>query len=289
MSLVGLLIFMGIAPAPQSGLPAELGAAVATYWDYLQKGDKNAALRFVLQEARNAFIKRREPVIKAWKVDAVSPSGEGKYNVTVSVKTLSESGFRELSVTEPWVLKEGSWSVDVPNYSQALRRLWPTAPARPKAGALEVLPTTMAIHFISPTQRGKILIRNGLDRPVRVLGLAYDAKLFEIDEKVEVVPPGESRHLVLRYTGGETRKNLTSRLELTLQNDEKVTSYTIPVTYNLVSAGTRALFGLTTEEAERLERDDSLSPVIKPPFESSHADLIPSGKNPKKRQENKEL
>lgn len=265
-----LLLFLSL---PEK---AELEKAVATYWDDLMKPDKNSALRFVLPESRNAFILRREPFFRSWKLVGIEPKleqdGTPSAAVTVLIEKMMEGApgnFFNLEVKELWIFGEGNWKVRVEKVTPEtfLRPFQRTIPQPSKPNTLQVLPKQLKIHFLSAEQQGSIVVRNGLEAPAQVIRLEHDQQKFEVAELPVEVKPGETVRLTIRYKGDEIAKDLKSQITLTLKQGGEESVYTIPVIYNYLSPGARGLFGLTEEKAQKLKRGDKLTPVIEIPKE----------------------
>ena len=259
MNLSGLALLL-VLGAPQT--PDALREAVAVYWDSLAKRDQATAMQFVVPESRNAFLQRRRAPFQEWRLKDIVDAGPGRRTVFVEVQKVAlGSGFHDLTIAETWVLAEDGWKVSPPEHSQA-RRLWRRAARPPKAGVLRVLPMALRIHFISSDQKGVIAIENGLDEEVRIERVAFDSERFQLLDPPSTVPAGAAARLVLRHTGSETAKNLKSQVTVYIRRGSQAESFDIPVAYNVVSRGTRALFGLTVDDAEKLEGANGLSPVL---------------------------
>lgn len=267
--LLLLLLFLSI---PEK---AQLEKAVAAYWNYLAKQQKNEALELVFAESRNEFILRREPVFRSWKLVSIEPqpeqSGLPSAVVTVSIERMMEGSpgrFYDYPVQELWVFDGQSWKVKVKRLSgEAFQRIYGSAKVReqPLPATLQVLPTLLKIHFLSNTQRGSIVIRNGLETSAQVLSFDYDHEKFELVEKPTEVKPGETAKITLRYSGDEIGKDLQSEVKLLLGQGGEEKAFAIPVVYNYLSSGARGLFGLTEEQARKLKRGDKLTPAIQLP------------------------
>lgn len=258
------MIFVSLLLSFQIGTPVappELEAAVCGYWDLLSRGDKNQALQYVAEPSRNAFIRRREPFFRSWELTAVQPVAPDRFIVTITAQCLRQWRFQDCNFTENWVREGEFWKVRLPNAPQALKRLWESPPKQPKRGILRILPRAVKVHFISPTRSSSIVIENGLDQAVEVIRIQHDSTRFQVVGNLHTVAPGEIGHIQVRYIGREHGKNLRSEIVLVTRFGDQERVDSIPIHYNLVSPGTRALLGLTAETAEQLRRTDELRPA----------------------------
>lgn len=262
---------------PQTAQLEELRNRLAGYWDLLALQEKAEALEFVSSDSRNAFIKRREPQIQAWKLIGIEPQTESAVLVTVEVRRSfpGVEGFHRAQVVEKWVLEEGVWRVRVKREDAATLlkpyRSDPNRQPKPAPGSLEVVPPTLRIHFLDRRRRGGVRLANGLGETVQVVRVDFDQESFELAEAPERVAPGRYGRFSLRYKGDEIGKDRPSRMTILVRVGERERAFEVPVIYNYLSPAARALFGLTPEQAEKLERDDKLTPVLKsgaPPKES---------------------
>jgi len=245
---------------------SELNSVINSYWDLLQARQKSQALEFVSIDSRDHFILRSAPVFRSWRLRGIEPADPGEYSVTVVVERLTSSGIFDWKVTESWSIEAGQWRVRIDDSRQALRNVWRSdSPAPVLEGILEVLPERLLIHFLSRVPEGTILIRNGLEEEVVVEDLQFDREKFELVEGARVVAPGQTAHLRLRYTGAEIAKDLESQVRLIWNVAGEAKELTIPITYNYLSPGARAILGLTPEAAQRLERGAKLAPKISRP------------------------
>lgn len=268
-----LLFFLLMAPTvPQR---ADLEKSVTRYWDALQKGDKASALELVVSESRNDFIRRQDPPIRSWRLLSVEAEGPDQALVSVRVSRMIRgmTGFFDQTVAETWVFDGKDWKVRLAHLgAKSVKRLFspsPSASTVPLEEGLRILPKEVHISFLNPSQKGPIVIRNGTKDTVRVEKVAVDQKKFQRLDSISEVPPQGQALIEIKYTGSELAKDLKSSVEVVLRQGEKEESYTIPILYNYLSPATRALFGLTPEQAEKLKHGDRLVPAIKPPPVSS--------------------
>lgn len=260
-----LALFSNLASTAR--LP-DLEEAVQCYWDYLLQRQKSRALEFVLPESRDHFLSRREPFFRSWRLLQLEAKSNRDYVVTTSVERLMLGSYYNWKVREHWFLRDGRWRVQINDSVAERRRHWQrSTPIRPRQGVLDVLPASLRIHFLSRRPEAALIIRNGLDEEVEVVEVNYDATSFDLVRRPRVVASGRSGKITLRYQGRETKKNLTGRVDLLLRWGSKEKSFSIPVQYNYLSPGARALLGLTREEADRLAPADRLTPRMTPPGE----------------------
>lgn len=261
-ALLTVVLALGVVDRP----PA-LERAVAMYWDSLAARNRVAAMELVVPEAREAFLQRLNRPFRSWALLDVVPAGPDGFTVIVKAEKVAlGNGFHDLTIADKWVLRRDGWKVQPPDFSQA-RRLWSGA-KKVKPGAVRVLPSTAVIHFVGSTRQTLIAVENGLDHAVGVERVEYDSTRFELVDLPPAVAPGARIRFALRYTGRETAKNLASEVTLFIKHGSQTEPFKIPVRYNVISPATRALFGLTPQEAERLENSEGLTPVFQFPDKS---------------------
>ena len=280
--LVSLLIFSG------STVNTELTPAVQTYWNLLEKGDKIGALEYVVLRGRNAFIRRREPPFRSWKLIKIEPRSQQEALVTVEIDQLLvlAGTYYPMPVKESWVREEGRWRVRVvqptPDMLKNLYTGQSETPEEPGVPHLEVLPNRVKIHFLDRSQKGLIQIQNNLHGPVWVSRIEFDQTRFELLETGESIGPGQKLKVIFRYIGKESQKQLKSEVRLFLKRGlrdsigkDKEELFAIPVLYNYVSPGARGLLGLTQEKLLQLERGEHPAPVLSMPAKSGSSPDIP--------------
>ena len=180
----------------------------------------------------------------------------------------SPGRFYDYPVQELWVLDGQGWKVKVKRLSgETFQRIYgpEKVTKQPLPAVLQVFPELLKIHFLSNTQRGSIVIRNGLETSAQVLSLDYDHAKFELMEKPTEVKAGEMVKIILRCSSDEIEKDLRSEIKLVLEQGGEEKIFSIPVLYNYLSRGARGLFGLSEEQAGKLKRGEKLTPVIQPP------------------------
>ena len=249
----------------------ELEKDVTAYWNALMRRDKNAALEWVLSESRNNFILRREPLFRSWRLVEIKPASENEAKVTVSLEQMVEGapGFYHTKVGENWVFDGQVWKVRVKRITaEEFKKVYQgsgqkSPPQLPPI--LQVLPQLLKIHFLTPSQRGVMVVRNGLEVPARVVRVEYDQEKFELLEKPAVVQAGGQGKIIIKHIGEEVEKELKSQVTLVLEQGAQEQVFSIPVLYNHLSPGARGLLGLTEEKAQKLRRGDKVAPVIQIP------------------------
>ena len=268
--ITALLIFSPPETVPQK---AELERAVTAYWAALMKQDKNSALQWVLAEARNNFILRREPLFRSWQLEKLEAKSENEAQVTVTLERMigGVPGFYNTKVKEDWVFDGQTWKVRVEKVSaEAFREMYRRSGQKSQAPLpqkLEVYPKLVKIHFLNPSQRGLILVQNGLETPAQVVRIGYDENKFKLLDKPDEVQPGERGKITITYIGEEIEKDLKSQVTLVLKQGVQEQFFSIPVIYNYLSPGARGLLGLTQEQAQKLKRGDKVTPAIQIPQE----------------------
>ncbi len=244
---------------------------VAAYWNLLVRKDKAAALEqsLVAREARNAFIQRREPRIRAWTPVRIEPRSESEALVTVEIEEALPGvpGFHKVQVVEAWKREEGQWRalVRATDPAEVLGQFQTRPPPAPLAGVLRVVPDTMRIHFLNRLRTGAVRLANGLDAPVQIEKLDFDRGRFRLVKAPAAVAPSSYGEIVLEYIGGEIAKDRESLLKVFLLERGTPRTFEVPIVYNYLSPGARALFGLTPEQAEKLKPGDPLRPALPSP------------------------
>ena len=264
-----LILFSGAA------VSSELENAVRTYWDLLLKGDKAAALQYVIEPGRNAFLNRRIERFRSWTLERTETRSPDEAVVTVKLDQMITPGiYYPRPFNEIWVRQEDGWRVRVraPSVEQFKKILSGAASAGPhklKPGVLDLIPKQVKIHFLDRNQRGAVRIRNGLSETVHLTRCDYDKTRFELLETGESIASGQELRLVFRYIGNETEKPLKSEVRLILKRGDgeeaKEKLFTVPILYNYVSPGARGLLGLTKEKLDQLKRGEPVKPVLPRP------------------------
>ena len=287
--MIWLPLYLSLFSSP--GVDPELEKAVQTYWDLLQKGDKAGALRYVAPEGQNLFLNRRTNPFRSWELDRIEPRSPDEALVTVKVQQmlLPAGVYYPVPLREVWVRQQDGWRIRIrpPSPEQIKRALAGGAPPRPrgpKPGTLKVLPKQVKIHFLDRTQRGTVRIRNGLSETVHVSRFDYDKTRFELLESGDSVAAGQELRLVFRYTGNESEKPLKSEFRLILKrrdgDDSKEELFTVPVLYNYVSPGAKALLGLNQKKLDQLRRGETVKPVLPSPASPPPLPSLPPAVEP---------
>ena len=254
-------------PAP----PEELAARVRLYWDALLERDKAAALELVATDARNNFIHRRESMVREWTLQSIEMKSASEALVTVLLNRVIDGlDMGKSSFSENWVVQDQQWKVDVVLADPAaifrsLTSAGPEPDPKPLSGEVRVVPPTLKIWFLSTRQEGRVQVRNERPEVLSVISVDYDAELFKLTAAPEILESGEQAELKIGYLGEEIKKNLPSKLVLNLEYQGQPESIEIEVVYNFFSDGSRGLFGLTKEEADKLPRGVVPRPAIKLP------------------------
>ena len=242
--------------------------SVTAFWTHLACNDKASALKYVLEECHNAFIMRRDPVIRSWKIVSVNPKDDGTADVMVSIEGLFPNVPRILTVdrAQRWVLRRGAWKLEVKEATIAeAAKMLGISDQPPKLAGFRVSPNPLRIHFFHSAQTGVVSLENGEDSEAELLDVQYDAQRFEITQRPDKVEAGRIGRLVVRYKGTEEAKDLTSQISLRLRHGGKEEVFQVPVVYNYISEAARGLFGLTREQAQALRRGEKLTPVLQAP------------------------
>ena len=287
--MIWLPLYLSLFSGP--AVDPELEKAVQTYWDLLQKGDKAGALRYVIPEGQNLFLNRRTNPFRSWELDKIEPRSRDEALVTVKAEQmLFPAGvYYPVPLREVWVRQQDGWRVRIraPNPEQLKRALaggTAPRPRGPKPGALHVLPKQVKIHFLDRSQRGAVRIRNGLSETVHVSRFDYDKTRFELLESGDSVAAGQDLRLVFRYIGNESKKSLKSEFRVILKrgggDDSKEELFTVPVLYNYVSPGAKALLGLNQKKLDQLRRGETVKPVLPSPASPPPLPSLPPAVEP---------
>ncbi len=248
-----------------------LESRVSLYWDALTKRDKASAIELVARDRRNAFIQRREPAVQSWKLGAIEWKSESEADVTVELMRSIPGvpGFHELRVVETWIVEENQWRALVrATTAQELLgqyRSVALSSSKPPPGQLKVLPDVLRINFLNRGQTGGVRLANGLSAVIEVERVELDESLFRIKASPDRVGPSSFGAFVLEYIGSDISKDRHSQLRIVtrVQGEQRV--FEVPILYNYLSPAARALFGLSPEAAEKLDRGEKLVPVLPGP------------------------
>ena len=269
----------------------ELEIAVRTYWDLLQKSDKAGALQYVVPEGQNLFLNRRTNPFRSWQLEKIEPRSPDEALVTVKVEQmlLPAGVYYPVSVRQVWVRQQDAWRIWIrPPTPEQIKRAFSGGvtprPRGPKPGVLDLLPKQVKIHFLDRSQRGAVRIRNGLSETVHVSRFDYDKTRFELLESGDSVAAGQDLRLVFRYIGNESKKSLTSEFRVILKrgggDESKEELFTVPVLYNYVSPGARALLGLNQKKLDQLRRGETVKPVLPSPASPPPLPSLPPAVEP---------
>ncbi|RPJ54040.1 MAG: hypothetical protein EHM23_29765 [Acidobacteria bacterium] len=285
--MVTFLLLLALL-SPQIPHESELKDAVSAYWNLMTKGEKAAAMKFVLPNCQNDFVNRGEPKIRTWRLLSVKPVSDTEAVVAVQMEALFKqaalsAGFQSVEKRETWVWDQNSWKLKVAKPSiDAIAPLFSSTTDRPLPKALQITPSVLRIQFFSNAQVGRLHIKNGLPQAAELVSVRFDETRFDLVERPSLVEAGKTADLALRYKGTETDKNLESQVTLVLKQEGQEKLYQVPVRYNYFSDGARALFGLTEEQARNVKRGDKLRPVVKQPEtgKQTPTPLAPPAKRP---------
>jgi len=267
--------------APQIPHETELKDTVTSYWTLMAKGEKAAAMKYVLPSCHNDFVNRVEPKIRSWSLISVEPVSESEAVVKIRMDALFKeaalsAGFQTVEKRENWVRDKDSWKLKVAKPSvAAISPLFSGATERHLPKALLISPNLLKIQFLNESQTGRLKIQNGLEAPADLVSVRFDETRFELVDKPSRIEAGKVAELVLKFKGSENDKNLESQITLVLKQQEKEKLYQVPILYNYLSDGARGIFGLTEEQAKNLKRGDKLRPVVKQPETGANQPPVP--------------
>ena len=278
---LALILFSGPAVTP------ELEPAVRSYWDLLLQGDKAGALLYVDEPGRNPFLNRRIAPFRSWTLERIEMRSPDEAMVTVKLDQMITAGtYYPRPFSEIWVRQEDGWRLRVraphPDQFKAIFSGASSAkPHKPKPAVLDLIPKQVKIHFLDRNQRGAVRIRNGLSETVHLTRCDYDKTRFELLETGESILSGQELRLVFRYIGNETEKPLKSEVRLILKqgdgDEAKEKLFTLPILYNYVSPGAKALLGLTQKKLDQLKRGETVKPVLSSPVSPPPLPGLPPG------------
>ncbi len=286
--MVTFLLLLALL-SPEIPHESELKDAVSAYWNLMTKGEKAAAMKFVLPSCQNDFVNRVEPKVRTWRLVSTESVSDTEAIVTIRMEALFKealltAGFQSVEKHETWVREKNSWKLKVAKPSiAAVAPLFSNTSERPLPKVLHITPTVLRIQFFNKAQVGRVRIENGMPHPAELASVKFDEARFELVERPSRIEAGKTADLALRYKGTETDKNLESQVTLLLKQEDQEKLYQIPILYNYFSDGARALFGLTEEQARGLKREDKLRPVVKEPDTGAKQTPTPLAPPPVKR------
>ncbi len=264
-----LLLALFAADIPHEN---ELKQTVSAYWSLMVKGEKSAALKYVLPASQNDFINRIEPKVRSWHYVAAESTGDKEVAVTVEIEAFFKGaspslGFQKVKKRETWVFEGKAWKLKVekPSMASVAPLFSAEKKEQPLPRTLQISPAVVRIQFLNKVQHGRIRILNGTDAPADLVSAKVDETRFQILKRPDRVPAGQAADVVLEYKGTENDKNLESQITVVLKQGDQEKLFQVPIIYNYLSDGARGLFGLTEEQAQQLKRGDKVRPVFKQP------------------------
>lgn len=210
-----------------------LEQAVRAYWDALEARDKVQAMQFVHPEDLNKFLNRTEPGFEGWELEGIKPVSETEASVAVKFRRQFPQGsILPVLARETWQWTDAGWKVRIQSLKDYHDRL---EQHRGQPGQmpqrLEVLPATIKFYSHSD-QPGVIVIRNGLQSVVQVVGLELDEHRFSIRKGVNEVEPRSVGRIALQYVGKDAQPDLESSVLLKLKVDGELREFKLPVICN---------------------------------------------------------
>ncbi|MEE8585230.1 MAG: hypothetical protein V3T83_10310 [Acidobacteriota bacterium] len=210
-----------------------LEQTVRDFWAALEARDKAQAMQFVHPDDLNKFLNRNEPRFEDWKLEAIEPASGTEATVTVNISRRFPGGsLLPVRAREVWQQLDSGWKVRIQSledYQTQLRQHQDRPPKLPPR--LDIFPKTIKFYPHSD-QPGVIVIRNGLNSPVQVVGLRLDEQKFEVSRGLTEVAAQSVGRIALHYLGSERQLNLESQLRLKLKVADEVREFQIPVLYN---------------------------------------------------------
>ena len=239
----------------------DLRARVEQYWQLLEQRSRIAAAGYVTPATLQSFEARTEPPFSDPEVESLNRLTPNRFEVHVRVQRFIGNGLYEWPVVEQWVLTDGQWKVEVHDSGSDRRTLWQTARTAVRTSGLEVHPSQLRLHFLSRKQRANLVVHNGSVETVRV-NVVPDTDDLSVSPEPVLVRPGAMVQVQVSYVGSAAEKDLVAGLNLELHWPDRIEHRRIPVRYNYVSPGARALLGLHGERLQALESGASLQPVV---------------------------
>lgn len=245
-----------------AGAPDEvrLRQDVEHYWHLLEKRARIEAAAFVAPESLAVFQNRLEPSFTGPRIVALERRTADSYLVEVRVSRLIGNGVFEWPVVEEWRQSGDGWKVAVRDPKADHRALWSRQETAPADG-LRVQPSELRLHFLSCNQKAAVVIRNGSGEAVRIAAAAGRQDLI-VSPAVQLLEPGKRGRIEVRYSGDSTEKNLEDDLVLHIRGSGGQETRRIPVRFNYVSPGARALLGLDDGSLQGLQPGMSPTPAI---------------------------
>ena len=210
-----------------------LEQTVRDFWAALEARDKAQAMQFVHPDDLNDFLNRNEPRFEKWKLEAIEPTSETEATVTVKVSRRIPGGsLLPVRAREVWQQLDSGWKVRIQSWkdyqNQLRQHLYRPSKLPPR---LDVFPKILKFYFHAD-QPGVIVIRNGLNSPLQVVGLRLDEQKFEVSLGLTEVAAQSVGRIALHYLGSEKQPNLESQVRLKLKVGDEVREFQIPVLYN---------------------------------------------------------
>lgn len=221
------LCWMALQAAPA------LEQAVRAFWDALEARDKVEAMQWVHPEDLNKFLNRHEPGFEGWELERITPLSDTEASVAVRFRRQFPQGSTLLvRARETWQRTEAGWKVRIQSLEDYYERLEQhrDRPAR-LPPRLEVLPRTIKFYAHSD-QPGVIIIRNGLQSAVQVVGLELDEQRFRISKSLDEVGPRSVGRIALRYVGKDAQPDQASSVLLRLKVAAELREFELPVICN---------------------------------------------------------
>ncbi len=227
-----------------SGPSSTISQDVSSYWDALQKGEKQKAVRWVAADSVGHFHQRREPLFRNWRLREIERVSAGKARVTVSMERWIGDGWFTWTMQEQWVKTESGWRVRVRDGSQARKALFrKSGSVSAESGRLRVVPDTVRFHRLSRSAPRTILVANGSGHAAVIDQLSFDPSLFALEAPRQPLEPGENGRIVIRYKGPDEDRPITARVAFRVTYGGHSEDFEIRVVCNHVSPAGKALTG----------------------------------------------
>jgi hypothetical protein len=235
----------------------------------LKKNDKASALKLVHPDDLNNFINRREQPVVSWRVVETKFISEDDAMVTVQFEQLVSRSTVPVPKRQQWQKTDQGWKIRIGSSQEAYQKtreafIQTNKLLLPKE--LSVYPGQLKIYAMAKPKIGSLAVRNGLQKPAKLLSFELDTSTFEILSLPDMIQPGEIERIRVKYLGKAQEENLESEATLRLEQDGEMKTFQVPIIYNYTDDVTRWLSEKAGKESEQL-RKQSTSP--KPPIPPS--------------------
>lgn len=265
-----LLLIPANAFQPSTASSSEnLQKSVSQFCELLKTNDKASALKLVHPDDLNNFINRREQPVVSWKVVETKFVSEDNATVTVQFEQLVSRSRVPVPKQQQWQKTDQGWKIRIGSSQEAYektREAFIQTNKRLLPKELSVYPEQLKIYEMAKPKIGSVAVRNGLQKPAKLVSFELDTSEFEILSLPDIIQPGEIGRIRVKYLGEAQEENLESEATLHLEQDGELKTFQVPIIYNYADDVTRWLSEKAGKEREQL-RKQTTSP--KPPISPS--------------------